>query len=371
MIMEMKVAMVSPTRESEKAISGYSITLTENIRKTGQNIEDFTYDAGSPSTLFKKLPQFKKYDLVHIQHEYNLLGWFGLPFFILYFYLWANKIKTITTMHTVLSQNEKFKSRLIKTFLRKILYWAQNNVIGNVSEMIILHANFFKDILVSEYNVSKKKILIMPQGIIEGIPKYNKNKIKKELNLSGPVYLLMGSMIFDHGHDIIINQAKEVGKTICVVANLGSVNDRNSERMRKYLKQNQDYVRKNNLSKFVRFDISDINDKSPLWWKYFVAADLVLLPYRGGIGSGIFAHAMAAERPVIASNIQFFNEIAMKSDCIKTVSKDSEYPRLIKEAMNPKNYKKMKNGCEKYLKKYGLSVLGKKYKKIYLSLKNN
>ena len=365
----MKVAMVFPTRESEKAISGYSITLTENIRKTGQNIEDFTYDAGNSRTLFKKLSQLKKHDVVHIQHEYSLLGGFGLPFFILYFYLWINKIKTITTMHTVLSQNENFKSGPIKTFLRKILYLTQNRVIGNVSERIIIHANFFKDILVSGYNVSKKKILIIPQGIIERIPKYNKNKIKKELNLSGPVYLFMGSMVPDHGHDIIINQAKEVGKTILVVTNPESVNDRNSKRTMEYLKQNQEYVKKNNLSKFVRFDISNINDKNILWWKYFVAADLVLLPYRGGIGSGIFAHAMAAKRPVIASNIQFFNEIAMKSDCIKTAPKDSEYPRLIKEAMNPKNYKKMKNGCEKYLKKYGLSVLGKKYKKIYLSLK--
>ena len=36
----MKIAMVSPTRESERAISGYSVTLTENIKKTETDIED-------------------------------------------------------------------------------------------------------------------------------------------------------------------------------------------------------------------------------------------------------------------------------------------------------------------------------------------
>jgi len=365
----MKAAMIIPTRESERAISGYSVTLIENIRKAGQDIKDFTYDAGRSVTLLRKLSQLKKYDVVHIQHEYNLLGGFGLPFFVLYFYLWINKIKTVTTMHTVLSRDEKFKSGSLKTLLRKVLYWTQNRVIGNCSDKIILHANFFKEILSSEYGVDKKKILIVPQGVIEKIPKYSKSKMKKEFGLSGPVYLFMGSMVPDHGHDIIIKKAKEVGKTILVVANPGSVNDRNSERTRNYLKQNREYVEKNNLSKFVRFDISDITDKSPLWWKYFVACDLILLPYQGGIGSGIFAHAIAAKKPVIASNIQYFKEIKKNFDCIKIASKDSDYPRIIKEAMKPKNYKKMEKGCEKYLKKYGLSVIGKNYKKIYLSLK--
>lgn len=365
----MKAAMIIPTRESEKAISGYSVTLTDNIRKAGQEIDDFTYEAGNYSTLFKKLKKLKEYDVVHVQHEYNLLGGYGLPFFGLYFYLWLKNIKTVTTMHTVLSKNEEFKSGPIKTFFRKILYKTQNRVIGRISKKIILHANFFKEILSLEYGVNKDKIIIFPQGIIENVPRYDKNKIKKELKLEGPVYLFMGSMVPDHGHDIIINQAKDVGKTILVVANPGSVNDRNSERTRSYLKQNKEYVEKNKLSKFVRFDISDINDKSPLWWKYFIASDLVLLPYRGGIGSGIFAHSMAAKKPVIASNIQFFKEIAKNSSCTKIASKDSEYTKIIKEAMKPRNYNNMVKGCEDYLKKYGLSVLGKEYKKVYLNLK--
>jgi len=105
----MKIAMVFPTRESEKAISGYSATLTDSIKKKRGNIDNFLYTAGAPQTLFKKLNKLKKYDVVHIQHEYNLLGWYGLPFFILYSYLAFCKCRVITTMHTVLSQNEKFR----------------------------------------------------------------------------------------------------------------------------------------------------------------------------------------------------------------------------------------------------------------------
>lgn len=271
-------------------------------------------------------------------------------------------------MHTVLSQKEKFKGNRIKTILRKILYLIQNRIINWFSDLIIVHAGFLKETLSLEYGVKKDKIIVFPQGIIENAPSYDKKKIKKELKLSGPVYLLVGSMVPDHGHDIIIKQADKIGKTILVVANPGSVNDRNSERTRKYIEENKKIVKNNHFEKFVRFDISeDMTDKNPLWWKYFSAADLILLPYRVGHGSGIFAHSIAAKRPVIGSNVKFFNEISKNFGCVFIAKNNSDYPNIIKEAIKSKNYKKMVKECERYLKENGLSSIGQKYKKLYLS----
>ncbi len=362
--------MIYPTRESERAISGYSLTLVNNIKKSGADIDGFHYTAGSPITLFKNLKKLRKYNLVHIQHEYNLLGNYGLPFFLLYFLLPLYVPKIATTMHTVLSQKEKFQGSKIKTILRKILYYTQNRWINWFSDVIVVHAGFFKEILSKEYGVSKTKIKIFPQGILEDTPKYDKQKIKKELKLNGPVYTFMGSIIPDHGHDIIINQADKIGKTILVVANPGSVNDRNSQRTRIYLEENKKIVKEKKFEKFVRFDISEnITDKNPLWWKYFAASDLILLPYRGGIGSGIFAHSIAAGIPIIASNIQYFNEIAKHYGCLGIAKNDSDYPRVIKEAMKPKNYGKMLQECQGYLRENGLSVIGSRYNALYSSLK--
>lgn len=364
----MKVAMIYPTRESEKAISGYSQTLVDNIKKQGTDIESFFYTAGSPLSLFKKFNHLKKYDVVHMQHEYNLLGKYGLPFFSFYLLSSFYKFKVITTMHTILSQKEKFKGSKLKTLLRKILYFIQNRWINWFSDKIFVHANFFKQILVKEYGVKPQKIVVLPQGIIEDVPLYNKTKIKKELKLSGPVYLFMGSMIPDHGHDIIVSQADKLDGTVLVVANPGAVNDRNSDRVRNYIEENKKIVKEKKLDKFVRFDIFDINDKNPLWWKYFAAADLVMLPYRGGIGSGIFAHSIAARRPIIASNIKFFKEAAKNFEGISLAKSDEDYPKVIKEAMNPKKLKKMEDACAKYLGEFGLSALAKKYKAIYQSV---
>ena len=144
----MKVASIFPKEESEKAISNYTKQLIKSQKQRGIDVTPIMYTAGKASTLRKQFSDLKEYDVVHIQHEYNLLGGYGLPFFELYDELEYQKKKVITTMHNVLSQNEEFKSGRIKTFLRKLLYRKQNKVIGKVSDKIIVHANFFKKILV-------------------------------------------------------------------------------------------------------------------------------------------------------------------------------------------------------------------------------
>jgi glycosyltransferase involved in cell wall biosynthesis len=366
----MKAAMIFPAVESERAISGYSSTLTNTMKKVGVNIQEVKYFAGKPFSLRKILGELKDYNVIHIQHEYNLLGGFGIPFFFLLTFLkFFTKAKVVVTMHTVLSQSEEFKGGKLKTFLRKLLYKIQNRWINWNSDKVVVHADFFKQILLKEYGFKKDKITIFPQGIIEEVKTLSKAQAKKKFKLSGPVYLFMGGMVPDHGHDIIIKQADKIGKTVLVVANPGSVNDRNSDRTRQYLEENKKFVDKNKLNKYVRFDVFDITDKKPEWWEYFSAADFIMLSYRGGIGSGIFAHAMAIKKPVIASNIQYFNEIAKNYGCIKVAKNDKDYVKVIKEAIKPENYKKMVQECERYFKENGLTPVAKRYKKLYGSLK--
>lgn len=268
-------------------------------------------------------------------------------------------------MHTMLSLKEKFKSNFLKTFLRKLLYFFQNRLINWSSDYIIVHAHFFKDILEKEYGFSENKIKVLPHGIIDDIKITPKNKAKKELGISGNIYLIIGNFVPDHGADIILKQAKKIGKTILIVANPKAINDRKQKRLTDYINYCKNYVKENGLSKYVRFDIKDINDEKPEWWNYFLASDLVLQPYRGRIGSGIFTHAITTKKPIIASNIKFFREISENYGCIKIAKNEEDYPQIIKEIMKPKNYKKMVKECEKYLKKNSWFEISKKYKKLY------
>ncbi len=358
--------MVSPDRQSEKAISGYSEHLVKALKKNKVDVDFVTYKAGSLKSCMKLFKKFKEYDIVHIQHEYNLLGGYGIPFFILYLYLYLQKeLKVITTMHTALPLNEPMKGGKIKNFCRKVLYFTQNRFINHTSDLIFVHANFFVPVLVNEYHFPREKIVILPQGIVEGIKITPKEKAKKELSLKGPVYLIIGNLHYDNGADIILRNADKIGKTILVVSSPKSVNDRNQARLAEYLNELQEIVKKNKFEKYVRFDIAKISDKSPKWWKYFSASDFVLQAYRGGIGSGIVTHSIAAKTPIISSDIQFFKEIEKKYGCMKTVMREKDYASTIKECLKPKNYNKMVRGCEKYLKDNSWNAVTKRYKKIY------
>jgi len=360
----MKITMIHPTPESEKGISAYSQNLIESLRKQDVNADEITFTSGKSFSLFKKIPKILKYKIIHLQHEYNLLGGFGIPYFFLLTILGTIFCKKIIiTMHTVQSQNQEFEGSKLKTFLRKQLYKRQNGHIDATTKLIIVHAQFFKDILVKEYDISEEKIKVIPHGIIENIKITDKEQAKKELNLSGPVYLIIGTFVPDHGADIILKQADKIGKTILVVSNPSGGNDRNKEKIQNFMNLNKRIVEKNRFERIVRFDLREISDE--LWWKYFYAADLVLLPYRGGIGSGIFADSMAVKKPVVASNIKYFNEIAEKYKCIKIAKSDEDFPRIMKEAMIPENYEKMVLECQRYFNENNLTIVAKKYKEIY------
>jgi len=362
----MKVAMISPDKESEKAISKISSYIVKKTREKGTKIDLITYTAGSPISFLKILPKFKKYDIIHLQHEYGLLGFYGLPFFFVLPLIWLLNKKLIISMHIVLSPKEEINESFLKSFLRNTLYISQNKLIKSVSDLIIVNEQFFKNILIKEYNFLENKIKIIPQGVIDNLNLINKNKAKKELNILGNLYLIMGNLTSDVGADLILRQADKIGKTIIFATNPKGANTRNRKKTEEYINFNKKIVKKNNFERFVRFDLREISDD--LWWKYFSAADLILQAYRGGIRSGVFSEAMASKTPVIASNIPFFREMAKRYGSLKIAENERDYSRIIKEAMKPKNYQEMVKECGRYLRENSWSVVAEKYKKLYSSL---
>ena len=88
----------------------------------------------------------------------------------------------------------------------------------------------------------------------------------------------------------------------------------------------------------------------------------------GGIGSGILSDAIAARKPIVGSNIKYFREFSKKYGFITIAEKNTDFPKKIKEVMKPIVYKKMVIECDKYIKNYRISNIGKKYSRLYTSL---
>lgn len=361
--MKNKTAMIYPYESSEKAISNYSSTLAKGIKESFP-LHKINYHAGRPLDVFKVIKKTRKFKKVHFQHEYNLMGGYSLPIFLLYYYFLFSGKEVITTMHNVLSKKEKLKGSKLKSKLRKILYSSQNSLISLVSQKVIVHSKCFKNILMKDYGVWKEDIEVIPQAVCPERFSKDKENLKKKYGLKGPIYLLIGSLIPDHGADIILSQADKIGKTILVVGSDTAINDRNQERMDDWKNYLFEIVEKNNYEDFVKFNIGKIDYKE--WFDYLNMADLVILPYKGGIGSGIFADALSTKTPMICSNIPFFKDALKDYSFLRIAKSNKYYPKEIKEAMKKRNYNKMLKSLEKYRWNSRKGEISLKYNSLYL-----
>jgi glycosyltransferase involved in cell wall biosynthesis len=332
-----KPVMIFPNSKRERAINNYSKDLISKTRA-----EPETYTAGSP--WFFPIPVDS---MVHVQHEYNLLGWYGIPWFKILPLLKMLNDKLIVTMHTVNKPN-KFG------FVRRMFYKFSNWIIKKTADKVIVHSNAFKQILVRDYNFNPKQIVVIRQGV-KKVPGCDKEAIKKELGLKGKVYLIIGNFHKSHRPHVILSQAAKINGTVLVVWNSNAVNDRNKKRLIQYyrwcMKDKTPNVKTINLAKEHR-------DK---WWEFFHISSLVLLPYVEGVGSGIFQDAMATRTPVVCSKTTYFNEIL--SESCGMISKDKDFPKTINQAML--NLKELKKGCETYSRKYSVSNQAKKHWEVY------
>jgi len=365
----MKIAMVYPSVESENAMSNYSLDLIEALKKTGIAIVKGEYVFHKPFSLFKILPKLRRCEIIHIQHEYNILGWKGLPFFpLLLFLKFFYKGKAILTMHNVPSKKLKIEETKFKRFLRRTFYLTQNKWIKYFSDHTITHCHYFKKILINEYGFNEKKVSVVPQAVKEGIKTADRKSARRDLNLSGKIYLIIGTFVPDHGAADVVKQADKIDGKVLIVTNASSAYQRNDRRVLNYLEYVKSLAKNPKIGKKVRFDLKEV--PFDLWWKYFSASDLVLLPYKEGLASGIFSDAIAMKIPMIGSDIAYFREFAEKYGIIE-LAKNGDFALAINKAMKKINYSKMKSKIKDYVKEFGVNSIGKKYKPVYENLINH
>ncbi len=359
----MKIAMVYPSVESENAMSNYTLDLIGALEKQGLKIVRGEYVFQKPLSLFKILPHLMKSDIIHIQHEYNILGWKGLPLFPLLFFLrFFYNGKTILTLHNVPSKKTDRKESKIKSILRRALYTTQNAMIKHFSDYTLTHCEHFRNLLNEEYGFKLEKITAIPQAIkkIEMVPK--RELSRKELGLSGKNYLIIGTFVPDHGAADVVKQADKINGTVLIVTNASRAYKRNDKRVLDYLGYVKSLAKNPKIGKNVRFDLKEL--PFDLWWKYFAASDLILLPYKEGLASGIFSDAIAMQIPMVGSDIAYFKEFDKKYGIIELAT-NGDFSSAINKAIKPENYGKMKKRMKEYLNEFGVSSIGKKYLPVY------
>jgi len=252
--------------------------------------------------------------VIHIQHEYGIYGpkslwsWFFFP--ILFLFSRLSDKCVITTYHSAWNR-ETIDPPLI---ILKQLYVTANNA---MLEMTTNHSIFLSENTAADFSksVTPDSREIMPHGVQNDTIDLSVEEAKSEFGAEPDDTLIVepGYIRHEKGCDAFVDIAKEFEDSSFIFLLAGGSQDNE-----KYYESIQCDAPPNlqvtgRLGE-VRFHAA------------FVAADLVVLPYREVTQSGIFNWCVAYEVPVLGSDTPYFRHLSERWNCVDVV--DTEKPKI-------------------------------------------
>ncbi len=204
-------------------------------------------------------------------------------------------VNLINTAHNVMP-HEKHKV----DYLFKLLVYRS-------SKAIIAHSSYVKKQIVKNFKINAAKIQVIPHGDFDIYLPQNaitKNEAKKKFNLSADddVLLFFGSIREYKGLDLLLDAfqiaSESNGRLKLIVAGKPFT----PELEHRY-KEKISQIRSNDR---IIFHSNFIPNEDVA--NYFIAADIVVLPYKNIYHSGLVHLAFSFGRPIIATRVGDFNE---------------------------------------------------------------
>lgn len=251
----------------------------------------------------------KDIDVFHIQHEYFLYGGAlsAVLFPPLLFLIKILRKPTIVTMHGIIPFSgfgkEFMKQNNIKgnALFLKYGLWIITKLIYRGSDKIVVHEDYFRNILANDYGVDIEKIAVIPHGIEKRNDIIPKEKAKQILGVEDKNSLLFFGYIAGYkGIETLIDAFNYLDDKDYALFIAGGEHPRLRDDLdyQKYIKDLKDGAEK--LSKNIIFTGFVPEEKIPL---YFSATDLVVLPYTLEMSSsGPLAFSIAYNCPFLVSD---------------------------------------------------------------------
>lgn len=215
---------------STSGVASYSKNLVTNLAADGdqqtvvcnvlKNPEEYREDGivvkrvftRSPSFIFKVHTALKQTnpDVVHVQQELALFGGI-ITAYLLQWLVFAWRKKTVITLHGVVDpaaidakfvkeNNSKLPVRLVRLAFRLIY-----TPLMKWPERVIVHEDYFKEIMVRSYGIEPEKIDVIPHGV-EPLQTMPQDKARSHLGLApkADIALFMGYATGYKGLDLLI-----------------------------------------------------------------------------------------------------------------------------------------------------------------------
>ena len=251
-------------------------------------------------------------------------------------------LKTIYTIHNVFPGHKKIS--IVQRLLYVICY--------KFCDRIIIHSKASREDAINIYSINPHKIKVIPHGDYNNfLPSVSvdKKEAKKKLVISHTckTILFFGAIRDNKGLDYLLDAMAQVKKTMreSILMIVG-------EPLQSYSRY-QNKIHNLKLDKNVYEKLEYINNEEiPT---YFLAADVVVLPYLEISQSGVLHLAYAFSKPVIATSIGGFKETIENGKngyLIPPKRSDKLTEKLIDLLTDNKKIEQMGNYSHELSKKY-------------------
>ena len=294
----------------------------------------------------------KKYDLLHVQHNYSLFGSIfnkinSIHAFLFYFLVKFPKgPKIITTMHDIVEPRKL-------NFIKRAYLDFMNLPLKLFSNKIIVHRNVVRDQLIRQ-GFKAKNIYVVNYGVDDVKGLLSPKEARRRFGLpERKTVVQFGFVRPDKRYELTINAMTELPDVQLFI--LGDTPYKN------YFKFLKKEISKKGLEKRVIF-----KDKIPqnMNYAWLSCGDVIVLPYARISASGVLSDAISTHLPIVTSDIPEFKETE-KLGVLKTtnVNSETEFAKTISEVI--KNPNTTKANILKYIKKNNRNEVAKRTKQIY------
>lgn len=226
-------------------------------------------------------------DVLHIQHEYFLFGGVisAVLFPLLLLLLKLLRKPIVVTLHGVISlriiDEEFLKDNMVSgvPFIFKLGVLALTRLIAFFADFLVVHEEFFRQVLINEYRVDGSKVWVIPHGVEEPSIIIDSDRAKEILGVGGKkVLLIFGYITGYKGIELLIDAfdlLKSDESYVLFIAGGEHPRLKGKRKYQEYLRRLRERAAK--VSDRIIFTGFVPENMIPI---YFSAADLVILPYK-------------------------------------------------------------------------------------------
>jgi glycosyltransferase involved in cell wall biosynthesis len=326
----MKIGMWT-SWETRCGIASYTASLVEELRGLGVEVDvvPVPYTDRDPSKMQAATARLNAADVVHVQHEYTFFGGIAPGVSSLPRYYRQLRRPRVVTAHTVFSASEllrveqetRWRQKLAKQLLSRYPPYrasVERQPFAGAAAVIV-HTDAARERM-KERSISPDRIHVLPAGIPPAHPvsAVEVEALRARFGLNGcRVATIFGYLTPDKGYDTALEALRGLPPTIKLLIAGGT----RVEREAGYRQELEESIRAQGLQN--RVAITGFLEEAEIA-AAMAASDLILVPHLAANGSYSVMVALGYGKPVLASDLPCFQEIAERAGCVELFPVEDE-----------------------------------------------